>query len=93
MLENDYSFDTNYRKGYFKALLDTNNFFEEYSQTIKDFRLNNINGLKKILKALLDGREYMMKYGYHVDFTIVCDKNNIRDVKNLYVGPAPVQKH
>jgi hypothetical protein len=91
LFKNNYFLDAAYHKGYFKALLDVNNFFEKYAEPIKDFRLNNSKGARQILKALLDGRDALMEYGESADFTIVCDKGNLRTVKSLFIGEKPIQ--
>jgi hypothetical protein len=87
----NYFLDTAYRNGYLKSLLDVNNFWDKYADTIKSFRLSNNEGVKRILKALLDGRDALMKYGENADFTIVCDKDIPRKVKYLFIGEKPIQ--
>jgi hypothetical protein len=84
----DYYLDVAYRKGYFKALLDINNFFAKNTCTLKDFRLNNSKGIKQVLKALLDGRDFMIEYGENVDFTLVCAKDNVHKVKDIVIGTS-----
>jgi guanylate kinase len=81
----DYYFDTGYRKGYFKALLDINNFFDNYSEMIKYHRLNNSKRIKQVLQAILEGREFMLEYGADVDFILVRDKANQHTIKDIFI--------
>jgi hypothetical protein len=84
----NYYLDVAYRKGYFKVLLDINNFFDKYIGTIKDFRLNNSKGIKQVLKAILDGRAFMIEYGENAEFTIVCNKDKRHSVKDIFIGTS-----
>jgi hypothetical protein len=86
IVNNDISFDPSFRHGYFRALLDANGFFERHSDIIKKYHLNNIKGMTRLLKALLDGRDAMMKFGPYVDFTVVCSKDKPHIIKDLYIS-------
>lgn len=87
MYKNDYSVNESYSKGYFKALLDIYNFLDEYSASIKRYRLNNIKGLKKLLSAFISKKDDMIKWGHNVDLIIMPDKENPRVIKELRIGP------
>lgn len=67
------SYEMGFRKGYFKALLDEENWFSEHSDSLKYHKMYNAKMIPKVLHALVDGRESLMKTG---DAEIVYNKKN-----------------
>jgi hypothetical protein len=84
---NDYFLDVEYRKGYFKALMDVNNFLDTHSNVMKHYRLNNSKNLKMLFKAMLEGQDALMKYGEHADIHVTWDKNDPRKVISMSIKP------
>lgn len=67
------SYEMGFREGYFKALLDEENWFSEHSDNLKYYKMYNAKTIPKVLHALVDGRESLMKTG---DVKIVYNKKD-----------------
>ena len=67
------SYEMGFRDGYFKALLGEENWFSEHSDALKCYKMYNAKMIPKVLRALVDGRESLMKTG---DAKIVYNKKN-----------------
>ena len=63
LVEYNVSFRPDYRAGYFKALMDVYNLSEKWTSTLKSFRLNNVKGIRGIIKAMMANLDYQMSYG------------------------------
>lgn len=50
-------------RGYTKALLDVQNFFESHSEALSTYKLFNKNGVTAILKFLIENRDELREYG------------------------------
>lgn len=50
-------------RGYTKALLDAQNFFEGHSEALSTYKLFNKNGVTAILKFLIENRDELREYG------------------------------
>jgi hypothetical protein len=55
--------DGSFIRGYTKALLDIQNFFESHSEALSTYKLFNKNGVTAILKFLIENRDELREYG------------------------------
>jgi hypothetical protein len=55
--------DGSFIRGYTKALLDVQNFFESHSEALSTYKLFNKNGVTAILKFLIENRDELREYG------------------------------
>lgn len=55
--------DGSFIRGYTKALLDVQNFFESHSEALSTYKLFNKNGVTAILKFLVENRDELREYG------------------------------
>ena len=55
--------DGSFIRGYTKALLDVQNFFESHSEALSTYKLFNKNGVAAILKFLIENRDELREYG------------------------------
>lgn len=55
--------DGSYIRGYTKALLDVQHFFENHSDSLKYCKLHNKKGIDIVLQMLLDNREELRETG------------------------------
>ena len=60
---NKFGHSFEYRQGYFKALVDTCNFFERCSGLLASNRWFNKKKIPRLLRALAEGSELLMMYG------------------------------
>ena len=63
LVEYDIHFRPDYRAGYFKALMDVYDLSEAWTSSLKPVRLNNVKGVRGIIKAMMDNLDYQMSYG------------------------------
>lgn len=66
----DFIYESIYRDGYFKALLDVKNWFEQHSNSMRYFRMYNAKGLTKILNAMIKDIEQFMEQGEDLEIVI-----------------------
>ena len=72
-------------KGYFHAMLDINNWFEQHSDTLKFDKMYNKKGIHSILQAMLNNTDIMQKYGEFTEFvkkedgTVSLRQNEIKE--------------
>lgn len=55
--------DGSFIRGYTKALLDVQSFFENHSEALSQYKLFNKNSVSVILKFLVDNREELRETG------------------------------
>lgn len=60
---NKFGYSFEYRAGYFKALVDTCNFFEKHSDLFASNRWFSKKKMPRLLEALAEGSELLMMYG------------------------------
>jgi hypothetical protein len=75
-----YEYFVGFRKGYFKALLDVCNFWDDRSNFIKYLRLTSHSKVGFVLRKLLENRERFMQAGIDVD--IVITNKELEQLKN-----------
>lgn len=63
LVEYDIHLRPDYRAGYFKALMDIYDLSEAWTSSLKHVRLNNVKGIRGIIKAMIDNLDYQMSYG------------------------------
>jgi hypothetical protein len=83
----DSCFNSTYRQGYFKALLDVKNWWENHSESIKYLRLGSYKGALLILEKLLEVREDLMLLGMDAEIGSLSHK----DMEKIR-GKKPVGK-
>ena len=66
------SFD--FRRGYFQALLDVKNYFDNHSESLKIHKMYNSKKIPILLQAFIDNREKMMLEGDMVEIIIKPDE-------------------
>lgn len=66
----NYFIDKVYHDGYFKALLDVKNWYENHSEIIKYYKLSNYNGILLILNKLIEKRNELMEYAEDIEIII-----------------------
>lgn len=66
-----------YNRGYTKALIDVQNFFESHSEAMKYNKLYSHKGISAILSALIQNREELGETGEIDDLIVKKDKKNI----------------
>lgn len=67
------SFDIGYDRGYFKALLDINNWFEYHSADLKFTKAYTAKRVPVLLKAFVENSDYLKEYGEYT--TMKVDKD------------------
>ena len=63
----DWNKETVRREGYFQALLDVKNWFDNHSMSLKRDRMYNQNGIQQILSVMADNADYMYEKGSEID--------------------------
>ena len=93
LVEYDIHFRPDYRAGYFKALMDVYDLSEAWTSNLKPVRLNNVKGVRSIIKAMMDNLEYQMSYGSMANYYLFqsVDKKVVKWFKsneelNEYMG-------
>ena len=67
--------DGRYNAGYIKALIDIKDFFEDHSEAMKLYHLNNQKGISALLKFILENHEELRETGT-IENTIVSRQQN-----------------
>lgn len=62
-----------YENGYRKALEDVVNWIERHSESLKHSKLNNRNGIIRLMKAMWSNCDVMMKYGENTEIMLMPD--------------------
>lgn len=65
-----------YRKGYFKAILDMKNFLESHTVVLKHEKINNAAGIIAILCCILTDLPKFMETAETTEFIVSKDVNN-----------------
>lgn len=63
-----------YRKGYFKALLDVMNLLIRQEQSLKTYKINNVEHIIKLMQYCIDNVEDMIEQGDKIDVCYLCSK-------------------
>lgn len=63
-----------YRKGYFKALLDVINLLIRQEQSLKTYKINNVEHIIKLMQYCIDNVEDMIEQGDKIDVRYLCSK-------------------
>ena len=71
LVEYDIHFRPDYRAGYFKALMDVYDLSKKWTPTLKSFRLNNVKGIRGIIKAMMANLDYQMSYGNMANYYLL----------------------
>lgn len=66
-----------YNRGYTKALIDVQNFFESHSEAMKYNKLYSCKGISAVLSALIQNHEEFRETGTVDDLIVKKDKKNI----------------
>lgn len=56
-----------YRKGYFKALVDVMNLLIRQEQSLKTYKINNVEHIIKLMRYCIDNVEDMIEQGDKID--------------------------
>lgn len=67
-----------YRKGYFKAILDIRNWLTSHDDTLKGNKINKAAGIIAILDCILTDTNRFMTTGSETQFTKVKDTKTIK---------------
>jgi hypothetical protein len=62
-----------YENGYRKSLEDVVNWIERHSESLKHSKLNNRNGIIRLMKAMRSNCDVMMKYGEDTEIMLMPD--------------------
>lgn len=66
----NYGEEIAYKKGYFKALLDTKGWIDANEDTLHHFKYYTKKKFPLLLEAFLVNREELMKYGVDAEMTL-----------------------
>ena len=66
-----------HRQGYFKALVDVKNWFDQHSETLKCNKMYNKKGISLMLNAFLNNMDTFMKYADFTEFIVNTDKTKV----------------
>lgn len=74
--------DDNFIKGYTKALLDIQNFYERHSDSLQLYRLYTRKATTEIIRFLIENREELREIGDITNIIVNKDKSgNVRIIK------------
>lgn len=73
----NYEYETIYKQGYDKALLDIKNWFEGHSISLKQNRMYNKKDINLLLDAFLYNSDTFIKYGDFTEFVLSPDRKRV----------------
>ena len=73
-----------YNRGYTKALIDVQNFFESYSEAMKYNKLYSHKGISAVLSALIQNHEEFRETGEVDDLIVKKDKKILLSERKEY---------
>ena len=72
-----------YRQGYFKALLDVKNYFDEHSESLKHLKMYNSKKIPLLLQAFIDNADEMIMWGDEIELELSKDGKRVFLVQDV----------